>query len=78
MEKTRHWFEKVRRAASLFVFLLMVGFVVHWIYEYDVCVRSDSTAYPQVKCLLWSVIAVYFTWLAGTLAVAMHVVMRVL
>jgi hypothetical protein len=63
-----------RRAMAGAVWLLILGFIGHWVYEYDVCKTASTDAHPQIGCLVMSLLSTYFTWLIAAIAGFLKVV----
>jgi hypothetical protein len=53
---------------------LLVAFIATWIYEYDSCKWSSTSASPQIMCLLTSLASAYLTWWLWGLAVFVKLV----
>jgi len=67
-----------RQIASAVIWLIIVGFIATWIYEYDGCKASSTDPSPQVWCLFGSLFSTYFTWLVTAIATFLKVVTTIL
>ncbi len=62
MRKPQGWFEWVKLLASVALWILMISFIAHWIYQYDACRRGAASVSPQAGCLVMSLFSTYMTW----------------
>ena len=72
--KSIGWFDRAKRVASAAVWVLIIGFIATWIYEYDACKWSSTSENPQVWCLITSLVSAYFTWWVVAVATFLKVV----
>ena len=62
MRAPRGWFEWVRLVGRIIVGTMMLGFIVHWIWGFDGCLRESLAQTPQPGCLMSSFADVYVAW----------------
>jgi len=68
VRKSQGWFSRVKWLGSAAIWLVIIGFIAHWIYEYDVCKAESTDPNPQLGCLVMSLFGTYFTWLIAAVA----------
>ena len=61
IRKPQGWFEWVKLGATGLIWVLLIGFIGHWIYQYDSC-RYEPDAAGPVGCLVMSLFSTYLVW----------------
>ena len=62
MRRPQGWFEWVKLAARMVAWAVIVGFIGHWIYNYDRCLHDASSGLGKVGCLGVTLFATYLAW----------------
>jgi hypothetical protein len=61
VRKPRGWFEWIKLGATTVIWMLLIGFIGQWIYEYDSCRYAPDAAGP-VSCLVMALFSTYLVW----------------